>query len=211
MVQFSREYWIVLSLMAATLAATVWVRSPKTSSDENVDLKRFPKHFAGWSAEEDSLDASTTRALRTDQVLLRYYTDMNGRRVELFIGYYQDQRFGAQVHSPLHCLPGSGWTILRHDKMLLPFATNAAIANKLHINKDGKNQLVVYWFASSGDIVKNEFDLKIRLLLNAFKRETTSVYFYRISLVFAENEEGVALQSVHEFLKAASSYLQGIS
>ncbi len=211
MVQFSKPYWLVLGLMAATLAATFWVRAPKMSSDTNVDLKRFPKHFAGWSAKEDSLDASTTRALRTDQVLLRYYADMNGRRVELFIGYYRDQKFGAQVHSPLHCLPGSGWTILRHDKMPLPFATNVAMTNKLHINKDGKNQLVVYWFASSGNVVKNEFDLKIRLLLNAFKRETTSVYFYRISLLFAENGEGVALQRVQEFLKVASSHLYGIS
>lgn len=211
MVQFSKEYWLALGLMAATLAATVWVRAPKMSSETNVDLRRFPKHFAGWSAEEDSLDKSTAQALRADQVLLRHYTDTNGRRVELFIGYYRDQKFGAQVHSPLHCLPGSGWTILRHNKMPLPFATNAAIANKLHINKDSKNQLVVYWFASSGDIVKNEFDLKIRLLLNAFKRETTSVYFYRISMAFAENGEGVALQSVQEFLKVASSYLYGMS
>jgi EpsI family protein len=197
--------------MAATLAATGWVRAPKTLKDGSVDLGRFPKQFAGWSARDDSLDETTKMALRTNQVLLRYYTDMNGRRVELFIGYYQDQRFGAQVHSPIHCLPGSGWTILRHDKMLLPFATNAAIANKLHINKDGNNQFVVYWFASNGDIVKNEFDLKIRLLLNALKRETTSVYFYRISVAFAENGEGVALQSVQEFLKVASSYLDGIS
>lgn len=197
--------------MVATFAATAWVRAPQLLSETNVDLRRFPKYFAGWGAKDDSLDESTVQALHTDQVLLRHYTDMNGRRVELFISYYQDQKFGAQVHSPLHCLPGSGWTILRHDKMPLPFATDIAIANKLHINKDSKNQLVIYWFASSGDVVKNEIDLKIRLLVNAFKRKPTSVYFYRISITFTENGEGVALQSVQEFLRAASFDLHAMS
>ncbi len=211
MVQFSKKYWIILGLMAATLAATTWIRTPKTHREEAVDLTRFPKQFAGWSAEEDSLDPKVTQVLHSDQVLLRYYTDTNGRRVELFIGYFRDQKFGAQVHSPLHCLPGSGWEIVRHDKMPLPLNLEESLANKLHIEKNGSHLLVLYWFASGGSVVENEFDLKIRLLLNAFKHQTTSVYFYRLVIPFAENEETVALQSLYEFLRVASHHLHGIS
>jgi EpsI family protein len=192
--------------MACTWAVTVWIRAPKTAGDETVDLKRFPMQLEGWSAKDDSLDQAIERVLHTDQVLLRYYTDMNGRRVELFVAYYRDQKFGAQVHSPQHCLPGSGWTIVRHDEITLPL-DGESLTKRLHIEKKGENQFVVYWFTSDEHVVQNEFDLKIRLLLNAFRHKATSVYFYRVSIPFSEHQETVAMQTLKEFLKAATIHI----
>lgn len=206
MVQFSKTYWFVLGLMACTWAVTVWIRTPQTAGAEVIDLNRFPMQLEGWSAQDDSLDAATERVLHTDQVLLRHYTDLNGRRVQFFIGYYRDQKFGAQVHSPQHCLPGSGWTIVRHDEIPLPLDSES-LTKRLHIEKKGENQFVVYWFTSDEHVVQNEFDLKIRLLLNAFRHKPTSVYFYRVSTPFSENQEAVAMQTLREFLKVAGIHL----
>lgn len=206
MVQFSKAYWLVIGLMIITAIVNIWLRAPKPITDQAVDLQVFPKQINGWIAEEHALDSKIERVLRTDQTLLRQYIGHDGRKAELFIGYYQDQKFGAQVHSPQHCLPGSGWTILRHERFQLPFDKKASYANKLHILKDGNNQFVVYWFSSGGFVMQNEFDLKFRLLINAFRHQATSVYFYRVCIPFAANEEKEALERLNKFANIAGPY-----
>ncbi|MGH7492066.1 MAG: exosortase C-terminal domain/associated protein EpsI [bacterium] len=191
--------------MAITFATNTWIRAAKTTNSHKVNLHDFPRQFEDWVAEEYQLNDQIRSVLRTDQILLRRYQDTEGRKAELFIGYYQDQKFGAQVHSPQHCLPGSGWTIVRQEKYQLPFDTEASCAKKLQIVKNGENQLVIYWFASDGQVVQNEFELKIRLLINAFKHRATSVYFFRICIPFATNEEGKASEVLRRFVNMAGS------
>lgn len=211
MVRFSNEYWLILGVMAATLAVTLWIRAPKIAGNDGVALAQFPKRLAAWSATDDSLDAATVRVLHADQTLLRYYTDAQGRRLELLIGYFRDQKFGAQVHSPLHCLPGAGWEIVRHETPPLPFHAENTPANQLHIEKNGESLLVLYWFASSGRVVKNEFDLKIRLLLNALQHQPTAVFFYRLSIPYSDANEEAAQRTLQEFLRIAHAHFQKIS
>lgn len=206
MVQFSKAYWLVIGLMAVTLVAKLWICAPNIIADQAIDLQQFPKALLDWAAEEQLINDKITSALRTDQTLLRNYISRDGRRLELFVGYYRDQKFGAQVHSPQHCLPGSGWTIVRYGKFPLPFI-GKSFANQLHIAKNNKNQFVVYWFALDGQLVQNEWALKVRLLLNAFQHRPTAVYFYRLSMPFIAGEENTTLRSLTEFMLVAAPYL----
>jgi hypothetical protein len=54
--------------------------------------------------------------------------------------------------------------------------------------------------------VQNEFGLKIRLLTNALRGRTTSVYFYRVSVPFAADQEKEALQTLMAFIAVAGPY-----
>ncbi|MCI0617655.1 EpsI family protein [bacterium] len=202
MVQFSKRYWIVIGLMAITFAANAWVRAPKTSSEQTIDLRHFPEQIDGWHSEELSIDETLERVLHIDQTLMRNYVGINGERVQLFIGYYQDQKFGAQIHSPQHCLPGSGWTIIRHEKIRFPPDSRHEV-NRLYNTKNSESQFVVYWFSSGGSIVESEVGLKTRLLINAIKNQATSVYLCRISLSFVANREKMALHTLSDFMEAA--------
>ncbi len=208
MVQFSKAYWLVLGLMVATFAVNVWLRAPKITDPVSIDLQFLPAELKGWNATEQAIAERVVHVLKTDQALLRHYQDSTGRRVEFFLGYFQDQQFGAQAHSPLHCLPGAGWTILRHEKLALPNLANISYASKLLIAKEQQQQLVVYWFYSGGKIVQNEFELKWRLLLNALRHRSTSVYFYRIGVLCGENEESQAMEIMQMFLVSMVPYLE---
>lgn len=210
MVQFSKAYWAVIGLMALTFAAKLWLQEPPSHTTHDRKLQQFPTEITGWVAQENPLDEKITRALRLDQSLRQNYTRSDGKKLELFVGYYRDQKFGAQVHSPQHCLPGSGWTILRYDKFKLPFA-DASFANQLHINKNEVDQFVIYWFASGGELVQTEWALKLRLLLNAFQHRPTEVYFYRLCMPFVAGEEAAALRSVTEFMQATKTSFQSIA
>ena len=207
MVQFSKAYWAVVVLMTLTFTARLWLEAAPGYAPRAVMLPKFSAEISGWVAQENPVDEKITRALRLDQSLRQNYTRSDGKKLELFVGYYRNQKFGAQVHSPQHCLPGSGWTILRYGKFQLPFA-GASFVNQLHINKNEMNQFVIYWFASDGQLVQTEWALKLRLLLNAFQQRPTEVYFYRLCVPFKIGEEKVALDSIAEFIRATLSSFQ---
>ena len=207
---FSPRYWFMIGLIAFAFAANVWLRAPKPMTETKVDLHRLAPELPGWRHEELALSARAEEQLKADQILMHNYYDEHGRRVEFFIGYYQDQQFGAQVHSPLHCLPGAGWTILRNEKLQLPFAQLAGAASKLAIGKKDGQQFVVYWFVSDGEIVKNEMELKVRLLRNTLLRRATAVYFYRVCVAYQEDDPQPALALLQGFLKALGPLLSEI-
>ena len=48
------------------------------------------------------------RAIGADDYINRVYLGST-TPIELYIGYYKDQRSGDKIHSPKNCLPGSGW------------------------------------------------------------------------------------------------------
>jgi EpsI family protein len=208
--RFSSRYWLMLGLIAFAFAANSWLRAPKPMAETKIDLRRLAPELPGWRHEELGLSTRAAEQLKADQILVRNYYDGRGRGVEFFAGYYQDQQFGAQVHSPLHCLPGAGWTILRNEKFQLPFTRLAGAASRLDISKKNGRQFVVYWFVSDGEIVKNEMELKVRLLRNTLQRRATSVYFYRVCAAYQENDPQTALALLQDFLKALGPLLSEI-
>lgn len=210
MVQFSTRYWLMLALFGLAFAGRMWVRAPKPLADEQVDLHRLAPELAAWHREAPKISERAAEQLKADQILMYDYFDARQRRVEFFIGYYRDQQFGAQVHSPLHCLPGAGWTILRNEKLTLPFEKMSGMASKLDIGKKNEQQYVVYWFVSEGEVVKNEVDLKIRLLRNALLRRGTSVYFYRVCVAYQESDPAAGKKLLQDFLHALGPRLSEI-
>lgn len=208
MVFFSKSYWLIFTALAVTYAANVWLRAPKVSAKTAAAIPKLAPQLPGWRVEQPPLSDRVAQQLKADEVGLYNYYDDRDRRVELFVGYYEDQQFGAQVHSPMHCLPGAGWTVLHNEKFSLPFAHLPGLASKLDISKKTEQQIVVYWFVSDDEVVKNEMDLKLRLLRNAFLRRVTSVYFYRVCVAQQEGAPDAALKLLHDFLTALGSHLQ---
>src|SRR5262249_37074190 len=73
-------------------------------------LDTFPDAVAVWQGKEATIfDAEVLNILKVNDYLMRSYVDSAGRRVLLYVGYWQTQRKGAQIHSPKNCLAGSGW------------------------------------------------------------------------------------------------------
>lgn len=208
MVRFSKSYWLIFAVLAVTYAANAWLRAPKISAGGTAAIPTLAPELPGWRMEQPPLAERVAQQLKADRVLLYNYYDAHNRRVEFFVGYYEDQQFGAQVHSPLHCLPGAGWTVLHNEKFPLPFAHLPGAASKLDISKKTEQQIVVYWFVSDEEVVKNEMDLKLRLLRNAFLRRVTSVYFYRVCVTQQEGAPDAAMKLLQDFLTALGSHLQ---
>src|SRR5205085_9313103 len=83
-------------------------------------LNTIPLHIAGFvGADKPPLQDGVVRAINATSYLSRRYTK-EGVEADLFIAYYAQQRAGESMHSPKHCLPGSGWEIWNYDTLDIP-------------------------------------------------------------------------------------------
>ncbi len=61
--------------------------------------------------------------LGVDEYVSRIYTAPTDGSVGLYFGYYQSQREGDTMHSPLNCMPGAGWQLVKQERVSIPVAT----------------------------------------------------------------------------------------
>ena len=149
-------------------------------------FSRFPVHVGLWrGVDTEPLDERTLEVLHADDYLSRVYRSPRGI-AGLFIAYYESQRGGDSMHSPLNCLPGSGWEPL--EKSYLPVAvTDAAgraqqiTVNKYVIQKGLDQQVVLYWYQSHGRVVANEYRSKIFMVYDAARLNRSDAALVRVT------------------------------
>jgi EpsI family protein len=136
--------------------------------------------------EEDVL-----HMLKVSDYVMRRYVDLAGQSLWLYVGYWETQRKGAQMHSPKHCLPGGGWEPLEARRVVIPLSGAPGVieVNRYLIQKDQYQQLVLYWYQSHGQVVASEVEAKIQLVKNAIFHNRTDGALIRIISPVSGNVE----------------------
>ena len=182
----SKKYWLVVFLLLLTGGYVNVLRYVEVNPGREPRLSNMPLNHGQWVGRELHLGNRTAEVLRADQVLFREYMDPLGDRVWLFVAYFRSQTYGAQIHSPKHCLPGGGWKILRREKYRFQFMQSNETAvlpvNKMLISDGRSTELMFYWFITRSGTITNEFMLKLDLALNSLRRKPTDAAFVRITV-----------------------------
>lgn len=151
---------------AALLTGTILLSglmSRRVSQPLERPLEEIGAAIEGWqSTTEKRLDAGVLRQLTPTSYLSRTY-QKGDSQLDLFIAFYAQQRAGESMHSPKHCLPGSGWEIWRQDSAMIPVGGRQFEVNKYSIQNNGIRMLMFYWYQSANRIVANEYEGKILL------------------------------------------------
>jgi EpsI family protein len=188
-------------------------------------LVTFPIQVGEWQGVRATpLPANVLAVLGVDEYLNRtYYT--SERALGLYVGYYQSQRQGDAIHSPMNCLPGAGWEPLKRDYLTLNVAlspgTDVAAAptrpirvNRYLIRKGADTQVVLYWYQSQGRAIANEYLSKVYMVYDAMRSNRTDAALVRIaspvvgSSAIAEQEaEGRAVEFVKSIYPFLGRYL----
>jgi EpsI family protein len=192
-----RVVGVLLLLIAAGTMARAAVPTVAAASPAN--LAALPYTIQGWTgAEGPSIDSETLRILAADAVLNRTYTTANGLPVGLYVAYYGAQRPGVSIHSPLHCLPGTGWEALDVSTVNLSVAGAASgTMRRIIMRKDRRQALVLYWYALHGRIMASEIMSKVLLLADGLRLYGSDAALVRIVVpiadsVAAADEQGLA-------------------
>jgi EpsI family protein len=163
----SRRLLIVAALMMAA-GGFLRIVSAADLVPEASRLAALPLEIDDWRGRDlGRLDRDTEVELQADNYLLRRYT-RNGMAADLFIAYYATQRSGHTIHSPLNCLPGTGWEWVerRRERVLVGPGRDIDINGNI-ARKNGQQDLVYYWYQSHGRAVASEYRNKLLLVQDA--------------------------------------------
>jgi EpsI family protein len=182
MAQRSIRFWILfVALIASGAIINTWEGAGEAKVSRT-SLQAFPSKLGSWEqlGPELRFDDETETILRADDYLARNFR-ANGHVVSLYVGYYGTQRTGATYHSPLNCLPGSGWVMNEGGDIRVTRADGSAFkANRYVIQKGNERALVIYWYQGRGRSVANEYWDKMYTVLDSVARRRSDGALVRV-------------------------------
>lgn len=164
---------------------------------ERKTLKDFPSRVASWEqiGTDEQFDSETLAVLRASDYLLRNYKSEDGRITNFYVGYYASQRDGATYHSPLNCLPGSGWVMSEPGSVTItPNGRAPFVANKYVIQNGDHKELLVYWYQGRGRSVASEYWGKVYTVFDSVRLRRSDGAMVRITTTINDSKPG-AVQS----------------
>ncbi len=173
------------------------------------ELSGFPKQVGVWqqTGPDQQFDAATLSVLRASDYLMRDYRAADGRVANFYVGYYASQRDGATYHSPLNCLPGSGWMMSNPGTLTItPQGKPAFEANRYLIQNGGQKELLVYWYQGRGRAIASEYWGKVYTVLDSVRLRRSDGAMVRVMVPVRESE-AAALVAAAELAAVASTVL----
>ena len=99
----------VLTGLLIAASAVIGLASECAPRVMRAPLSALPMTFSPWNGRPDAEpDQATLDILGADDHLTRSYFGPS-TPIGLYVGFWNSQQAGDTIHSPLNCLPGSGW------------------------------------------------------------------------------------------------------
>ena len=197
-----RRVVMVCVVLLVTVSLRTWLAAtPAVPLRE--PLANFPDQMAEWRlVQEDKIDDETLAILKADDYIERFYRNSAGQPASLFIAYYRTQHAGETMHSPQHCLPGSGWLPVQHSQISL--GTDAAgrpkWVNRYVVEKEGERALVLYWYQENGRIIASEYWGKVFMIWDTIRTGRRDGAIVRVTLPVPANGDSNQASAVAQGL-----------
>jgi len=201
------RFWILLAaLLLGGGVINAWERAGEAHVSRK-PLKEFPAQIGSWRqvGDDTRFDAETEKVLRADDYLSRNFVSSD-RTASLYVGYYATQRNGATYHSPLNCLPGSGWVMSDPARITItPIGGGAPFeANRFVIANGRERALMIYWYQGRGRAVASEYWGKIFTVLDSVRRRRSDGAMVRVMVPVGNSQDDAQKTAVEMASQAAA-------
>ena len=176
----------VVIIVAATISWVVKYRQPRL--ENSADWSTFPLKSGEWVGEIDAVPQGVIDLLQPNGIFNANYFGSDGIQVNLFLGDWSDARVGP--HSPLNCVPGSGWLVeesldhsVQHGKREIP-------AKRLRLVYKQNDYLMDFWYITPYGETSNDYQLKLYEMLTSLTLQPRHLTFVRF--VARDSEAGRA-------------------
>ena len=202
-------FWLLLlALLVGGGIINLWERAGEARVSRQ-PLKDFPAQLGSWRQMGNDIrfDQEIEKILRADDYISRNF-EANGRVASFYVGYYGTQRTGATYHSPLNCLPGSGWTMSDGARVTItPTGGGAPFEANLYVVANANDRaLMIYWYQGRGRAVASEYWGKIYTVVDSVRRRRSDGAMVRIMVPLGESKD-LAQQGAVDLASQAASQL----
>jgi EpsI family protein len=183
--------YLRVSVAAMVLVAGIFATHsfrPKVAAPPHWPLREFPSDIGLSHSEDRPFEMQVVRAVGADEYINRVYLGST-LPIELYVGYYKDQRSGDRIHSPKNCLPGSGWEPIHSSRVQIASESGVPVlVNGYLVAQGTRRNMVLYWYQSRGRIVASEYLAKFLLITDGLKNRPTDGAIVRIWTTAADGE-----------------------
>jgi EpsI family protein len=186
---------ILFALLLATAAAA---RATRPIPVAPIVASAFPRAIGPWHATADTpVDEATARQLGADAYINRSYAGGGSAAVGLYIAYYSSQRPGVSIHSPLHCLPGTGWEPLGVTTLDIarPDGSTGSV-RRMIVQKNLDRAVVLYWYEVHGRTIASELASKFFLLADSVRLHRSDAALVRVAVPVTQSTEAAEERAV---------------
>jgi EpsI family protein len=160
-------------------------------------LANVPIRLGAWSGTDEPIPGDVRQTLGDGDFLSRTYRNNSAAAspVNLFIAYFPTQRTGDTIHSPLNCLPGSGWFPLEASRIMLSVAGHQPFpVTRYYVAKGSDRALVFYWYWAHGRGVASEYWAKFYLVEDSIRLNRSDGALIRITTPVGSGENAVSAE-----------------
>jgi EpsI family protein len=184
-------------LLAAT-ALFLHARSRNEIIPARQPLAALPHQLGEWTGTDVGIQRDVLEVLGAGDFLLRVYQNSSLPQpyVDIFLAYFPSQRAGDTIHSPKHCLPGSGWLPVESSRVTLALPGHSPfVANRYVIAKGTDRQLVLYWYLAHDRAVASEYWAKFYLVHDSIRLNRSDGSLIRVTTPLRPGEITDAAQA----------------
>lgn len=174
------QFIVTVLLLGVTLALFQGI-----SFHEKIPPKKafdsFPLNIGKWDGTRELLAQKFITELDFSDYIVANYRNNNGKKVNLYVAYYESQRKGESIHSPASCLPGGGWEFKQSGMATVSLPDGTAISvNRALMQLGDARQVVYYWFPKNGRVLTNVYQLKLYTFWDALTKQRTEAALVRL-------------------------------
>ncbi len=172
------------SAVAALLVATYLLThaTVPAASGAAPGLESLPFQLSEWSGvTAPPLAPGAAETLAASEYVRRYYQGPGGV-LEMDVAYYAQPRVGTTMHSPLNCLPGTGWNVVSVATRPLPTSAGTWGVRELTVERGATRYALTYWFQSRSGIAADELSARWHLLRESLWRRPTDTGLVRVMM-----------------------------
>ncbi|HUW32740.1 MAG TPA: EpsI family protein [Planctomycetota bacterium] len=223
-----RQRYAAILVMALGTAAVLWFelrKSPETTHGHYA--ARIPLKIGDWVGEDLPVSADSVRILGTKDIINRYYTNSDGRRVSFQAVFAQNNR--RAVHPPEICARGHGESLEGQAVVVHKVAWPASgyqpgdavltglgeltkptdfKFKELVLRYRERRSIVNYWYKAGSRLTCNAVQHEWNLFRNNFTGGTTTNSLLRVSAEAPTSADvEIARRLVYEFTEAVFPYV----
>lgn len=193
------RFFIVYALLLAAIAFVYQHKSVFVPS--NVPLDEMPAQIGNWRmVGESRFDNRVLAVLKPSDYVSRTYRNDKGRDLALYIGYHGGGPDSGPIHSPKHCLPGSGWQELETREGQIKIGKIDLPVNIALYQNGMQKEIFVYWYQVKGTPLTSEYALKFAEVWNSMAYNRKDSAFIRLSMSL-DGEKDTCLSLIENFIE----------